>query len=289
MTHEQLQDREIVEQYVRHKLSPADRQAFQEHYFNCDDCFEQVQLMARFVAGVREASARGVLAEDRREHSNLVSPAFYPSWFRSWAIPALAASFLLASVLLGVWALSMRRENQRLAQQAGEQRRADEQLRKLEAKVRELEAGSTTSQAEKESLKQEIDRLKEQVATAERSRETRVAQVRPRDVNVPAINIYPLGDAQRAPGAGEVNRLNLPSRAVKFVLLLSDFQHGSAPYRVEMSDSSGRVVARRAGLRPDRNGELRVTLDRSRLSQDKYTVKLFGQGKVIAEYLVAIE
>jgi hypothetical protein len=47
---------------VRHKLPPDERRAFQEHYFACEECFEQVQITARLVAGVRRASRKGVLA-----------------------------------------------------------------------------------------------------------------------------------------------------------------------------------------------------------------------------------
>jgi anti-sigma factor RsiW len=291
MTHEQIQDREIVDQYVRHKLPPADRQAFQEHYFSCDECFEQVQMTARFAAGVRDAARSGVLAGDGRARvGRILSPAaFYPNWLRSWAIPALATSFLLAAVLLGVWALSMRRENQQLAQQVAEQKRAAEQLRSLETKVRELEASDSASQKEKQSLSQEIDRLKTQLAETGRERAPQVAELRPPDVPAPLINIYPTGDIQRSPGAGQSNRINLPPGSTRFVLILSDFQTGARTYRVEVSDSSGRVIARRAGLKPDRSGELSLPLNRSGFNPGKYTVKLFGQDKAIAEYIVEIE
>lgn len=58
MTHQEIQANEIVEQYVRGKLTNAERRAFQEHFFECDECFQQVEVMASFVAGVREASRR---------------------------------------------------------------------------------------------------------------------------------------------------------------------------------------------------------------------------------------
>jgi hypothetical protein len=69
-------------------------------------------------------------------------------------------------------------------------------------------------------------------------------------------------------------------------LLLSEFQPGLANYQLEIINSSGGMLTRLTRLKPDRNGDIRVTLDRSLLSQDKYTLKLLGQGKLIAEYVV---
>lgn len=281
MTHEEIQNSDVVEQYVRRKLSPADRQLFQEHYFNCDECFEQVQLMSRFVAGVREESRSGVFAAEREKV--LAHPA--SNWFRNWFVPAVAMSFLVAAVLLGVWVLSLRRENQRLAQQSNEQRQATEQLRNLENKVRELEASGTASQQERESLIKEVNRLKEQLASTGQQ----VAQAGQPEITAPAINIYPLGDTQRSTGGGDLNRVKLPPQTKNFVLILSDFQPSASNYRVEIADPSGRTISRRAGLKPDKQGEISLRLNRSQFSQGKYTVKLLAADKKVAEYLVEIE
>ena len=292
MTHQQIQDNEVIERYVRHQLTGAERQAFQEHYFACDECFDQVEISARFIAGVREASRSGALAAEsdkRGDRSAILAGLFFPNWIRNWAVPALAMSFLLAAVLLGLWGLSVRRENQRLALQAREQSRAVEELQRSEAKIRELEARGTASQEQLEVLRKENERLKEEVAAIARQRDTQVAQVRTPSANVPVINIYPIGDAQRSGGASEINQLKLPSGTTKFVLILSDFQSGLSNYRLELTDSSGRIAERRAGLKPNRNGEISVTLNRSLFSAGQYRLKLYAQGNAIAEYVVQVE
>ena len=291
MTHQEIQANEIIEQYVRGKLTPAERRTFQEHLFECDECFQQAEFTARFVAGVREASRTGLLtAHQQPERTRTVSAWSNQGWAFRWAAPALAASLLIAIALIGWWALSLRRQNQRLTQQTteqmGAQNRAAEQLKLAETKIRELENRGIASQAEKESLQQEVRRLKEQVAVAEPQRGDQLAQVRQPDANLPAINIYPVGDAQRSGGTSEVNQLRLPPETRRFVLLLSDFQPGLANYQLEIINPSGRMLTRRTGLKPDRNGEIGVTLNRSLLSQGRYTLKLLGQGKLIAEYVV---
>lgn len=297
MTHQQIQDNEVIERYVRQKLTSAERQAFQEHFFQCDECFEQAQITARFIAGVREASRSGVLAADQTERlpfwSRLMPPVLNQGWARAWAMPALAMCLMLAVALIGLWALSLRRENrllaERTAERTAEQGRASERLQSLEAKIRELEASDSASQGQKESLRQEISRLKEQLAATERQRETQVAQLRQPDINVPIRNIYPVGDAQRSGGTGEINRLSVPRGTRTFVLILGDYKPGYSNYRLEIRDPSGRLVARRAGLKPDQNAELSVLLNRTLLSQGKYRLKLFGQRQPIAEYVIALE
>jgi Putative zinc-finger len=284
MTHQEIQANEIIEQYVRGKLTTAERRAFQEHLFECDECFQQAEVSARFVAGVREASRTGLLpAHHQPDHARTVGASLIQGWGFRWAMPALAASLLIAIALIGWWALTLRRQNQGLMQQTAEQNRAAEQLKLLETKIRELENRDIASQAEKESLQQEIRRLKEQ---AETQRGAPLAQVRQPDTNLPAINIYPVGDAQRSGGTSEVNQLRLPPETRRFILLLSDFQPGLANYQLEIMNSSGQRLTRLTGLKPDRNGEISVTLNRSLFSQGKYTLKLLGQGKLIAEYVV---
>ena len=61
MLHTQIQNDEVIERYVRNRLAPEERRAFEEHFFSCDDCFGKVQEMERFVAGVRDAAEGGTL------------------------------------------------------------------------------------------------------------------------------------------------------------------------------------------------------------------------------------
>jgi anti-sigma factor RsiW len=289
MTHQEIQANEIIEQYVRGKLTTADRRAFQEHLFECDECAQEAEVTARFVAGVREAARTGLLtAHPQPEQAQTVGAWFDRAWVFRWAAPVLAASLLIAIALIGWWAFSLRRQNQLLTRQSAEQDRAAEQLKLSEAKIRELENRGIASQAEKQSLEEEIRRLKEQVASAEQQRGTPLAQVRQPETNLPAINIYPVGDAQRSGGTSEVNQLRLPPETRRFVLLLSDFEPGLANYQLEIMSSSGRMLTRLTRLKPDRNGDIGVTLDRSLLGPGKYTVKLLGQGKLIAEYVVQV-
>ena len=75
MTHHEIAERELVESYSQGKLSDADSQAFEEHFFTCDECFAEVQAAGNFIAGVRQAAAAGRLTEAPRSR-----PAFAFAW-----------------------------------------------------------------------------------------------------------------------------------------------------------------------------------------------------------------
>src|ERR1051326_6490571 len=91
MTHQEIQEGEMIERYVRHELASGERRAFQEHYFECEECFEQVQMTARMIAGVRQASRKGLLAESAAE-----PVAWWASLFRPAFGLAIASALVLA-------------------------------------------------------------------------------------------------------------------------------------------------------------------------------------------------
>ena len=85
MMHRQIEQEEIVERYARNQLAPEEREAFEEHFFACDECFEKLQATEGFIAGVRNAAARGLLG------SGSPQAALARDW-KSWMLPALALS-----------------------------------------------------------------------------------------------------------------------------------------------------------------------------------------------------
>jgi hypothetical protein len=112
MMHREIEDQEIIERYVRRKLAPDERHAFEEHFFACEECFEKVQATERFVAGVRDAASRGLL-EDRRSADYERKSS---SW-RAWMFPALAATSCASIVLAAITAWTLLFQIPRLRQQ----------------------------------------------------------------------------------------------------------------------------------------------------------------------------
>ena len=97
MMHREIDELEIIERYARKQLTERERQAFEEHFFGCEECFEKLQATERFIAGVREAASVGRLGNR--------ADAAAPRW-SSWILPTLATSVCLVILFAGfsVWA-----------------------------------------------------------------------------------------------------------------------------------------------------------------------------------------
>lgn len=79
----------MVERYLLDELPPDQREAFEEHYFACDECARAVVRGARFTANARAVFAE-MPAEDARK----------PSWIEWFRMPGLAwaAAFGIAVI-----------------------------------------------------------------------------------------------------------------------------------------------------------------------------------------------
>jgi hypothetical protein len=93
MMHQDIEGQEIIERYVRNQLTAEERQAFEEHFFGCDECFEKLQITERFIAGLDDAGNRGLLDS---APSTSAAPARTGG---SWMFPAFAASSCVALAL----------------------------------------------------------------------------------------------------------------------------------------------------------------------------------------------
>ncbi|HEY6945581.1 MAG TPA: hypothetical protein VI431_10620 [Candidatus Acidoferrum sp.] len=141
MMHPEIEDQEIIERYVRNQLAPQERQAFEEHFFDCQECFEKVQATERFVAGIRDAASRGML-EDHRSADYVRVPALW----RGWMFPALAASSCAAVALavFAAWTLffqmpKLRQQVNQASADANSQRQAIAALEKQIASATQIE------------------------------------------------------------------------------------------------------------------------------------------------------
>ncbi|MBI4905414.1 MAG: hypothetical protein HY820_17400 [Acidobacteria bacterium] len=84
MTHDEAKSREIAEMYVRGKLIPPERLAFEDHFFSCAECFQEVEALDRMRSAVKDAVRSEQFPQEVPRKSNWVMPL------------AIAASVLLA-------------------------------------------------------------------------------------------------------------------------------------------------------------------------------------------------
>jgi hypothetical protein len=88
-------DRELAaERYLLGEMSDVDREQYEQHFFSCEECADEVRTTATFLD-----DARAMLVPDavgRAGVTALARPAAAAAWRRSTAIPwAIAASLLV--------------------------------------------------------------------------------------------------------------------------------------------------------------------------------------------------
>ncbi len=91
MTHNEIEQRDIIDEYVRNRLQQDVRQLFEEHYFGCDQCFQKVQMAQNFAEGVSHAARTGLLPQVTERPTGW--------FFGNWLQPAFAFSAVAAALL----------------------------------------------------------------------------------------------------------------------------------------------------------------------------------------------
>jgi hypothetical protein len=100
MDHDEAVRSRAAERYVDRELSPAERDAFEQHFFDCGECAREVQFELAFAADLRAALREG---QDRLQPAP-PGAGFrrkWPEWLRLRPVTAfsLAGNIVMAAVL----------------------------------------------------------------------------------------------------------------------------------------------------------------------------------------------
>ena len=271
--HKEIKDNDIIELYVLNKLSADERRAFQEHFFECDQCFEEAQTTARFIAGVREASKAGILTTSSTES---VKPRGSSLWI-AWLKPAFAltATVSLALAIALVWLVF--NQIPRLRQELARERQAREQSE------RENQQNIDKAKEELENERRQLEVERGERAKAQ-SHVEELARNREPQPNAPIVMLEAVRSSR-----DKVNQLNLPATAGSAILWI-DVESGNRfdSFRLQILVSNNRLVETIAGAKPNSYGALVVNVPTKSLQNGKYVVKLYGvksgQRELVGEY-----
>lgn len=108
MNHREAVERQAADKYLLNELSPAERSAFEEHYFECPECAAEVEAGAAFAANARAVLAEGGDYAGRRTATGWLRPAYL--------ITAAAALAAIAGYQELVRIPRLRKELQRLGE-----------------------------------------------------------------------------------------------------------------------------------------------------------------------------
>ncbi len=265
MTHQEVQQGEIVERYVRHKLSPNERRAFQEHYFACEECFEQVELTVRFVAGVRQAARQGVLAISVAE-----------PWWAALFRPALGFAVATALVLALVFGWLLLKQNTAPRQELAIQQSPTRTPQPTTS------PGTTATPTPGEHPK-----LQNQPDLLAQNRPPQTPDLAPGKAPVVFL------DSERTASGGG-NQLTLPVNAVSVTLRI-EVEPGNSfsGFQFQVFDNSKRLITTANSGKASARGAVTASLPASLLQTGKYVVKCYGlrdgQRELVGEYRLQVQ
>jgi hypothetical protein len=278
ITHKKIENDSFVEQYVRGQLSAEDRRAFQEHFLNCDECFGNLLMTERLIAGVRHAAETGSLS---RVASQDTPSAAWLRWIKPAMVLGAAACIVLAATCGWLLLVRIPRLNREIAQE----RRAREALE--QRKQLENDGPRLKEQSPLQTQRQTNDQQTPQPA-GENKRPPDNRSLELLAANVPLVILQATRDSQ------EPNELKLPPGVQRYQLWIevgprTQFHN----FRIEVLGSDGRVVKTVSGLKRNSRNAVTATLPTQGFSDGSYLVRLFGlkqnQSTLAGEYKLRVE
>ena len=103
MEHERAMQNLAVESYLLGEMSPAERESFEEHYFECSICAEDLRAAAQFMEDAKDllAGSDATAAIPARSGAREAQPLKQSGWdWLAWLKPQLAAAMIAALVLV---------------------------------------------------------------------------------------------------------------------------------------------------------------------------------------------
>lgn len=88
MDHQEAVRLGAVEKYLLKELSPPERDEFEEHFFDCQECAADLKAAAAFLDGARREFKRGPLTKSMPDDAK--TPWFSLIWKPAFAAPAFA-------------------------------------------------------------------------------------------------------------------------------------------------------------------------------------------------------
>lgn len=267
MDHTYVEQHGLVALYRSGRLGPEEEPSFEEHFFACAACQDELDHQRRFELGLQAMQAEQAVSlppepKPTAEGKLLRFPRRPTLWL------ALAASLLLASALPYAWLWQSRASLEREA--------ATWRSRAQQGEAERTAIAIRLAQSER--LAQESDKkarqLESQLAEAQTPPSGRDPIGQPM-AGTPLLLLTRLRGAEPSPTA---NRLDL-RRATSIVQLALDAGEatGIASYRATLTDAAGKKLYTADALHPNALEVILLTFPRDFFATGEYRLRLEGR------------
>jgi hypothetical protein len=279
MDHRAITETLLAERYVLGQLPPGEAADFEEHFLDCDECLERLELARGMRQSLLAAAAEDAARATATRQLGLLA------WLAHLTPRSRSRQ---AALLLSAVALLVLAPSGLLLNRVGD---LDRELARTRATLRAERqarppaprtAGGAETTGDLAKAQGELSRMQERFAREmgdERARRERLAQAlaqaeRP-ETNTP---ILALGQERSGGEEGDpARRLTLPRGARRVVLTLDLREPDFATYRATLKAGKQRLW-QGAGLVPGDTGALVVTVPAALLKPGDYEVEVEGVG-----------
>ena len=268
MNHEYINQFNLIDQYVLGKLGADEAAEFENHFIDCPECVEQLQITRRFVEDLKELAIQETLVSGnkavplpRRWELGQLVPRRY------WA--AIACGCV---VLVGVFAFFGVRRLNRLEAQLRQAREEASAINQQYQRGLETAAASEKEHQEtKQQLAQRLEELEKKLKNGGATNQSVRGPDAP-DINFP---IFALASVRgQAPAAVKII---LSASNSRFALSIPvEDTRVFTTYRVTINDHQGKTAWQRDGFRPDAYHSLSLSLTSNFLLPGSYDLKVEG-------------
>jgi hypothetical protein len=269
MNHDYIKEFNLIDQYVLGKLATDEAEEFEDHFIDCPECVEQLNITRSFIEDLKGLAVQETLLSGnrpapmtRRWHLQLVP-------LRSWAV--IACCCVLVAGVFAFFAI------RRLTQMEAELRQTKEDASVIRQQYqRELETAAESEkqhQQVRQQLAQRLDELEQKLKTEGATNQSSVRESKAPEVNFP---IYALASLARGQVPSPVE-IALTASGSRFALSIpvEDRKDFSA-YRVKILDHRGVTVFNHGGFKPDAYHALSLSLNSNFLIPGTYDLRVEG-------------
>lgn len=268
MNHDYIKKFHLVDQYLLGKLTTDEAEEFEDHFIDCAECAEQLNITRSFIDDLKGLAVQEALSSSARPAPALRRwrfPQLLP--LPSWAI--VACCFVLVA---GVFAfLTLRR----LSRMEAELRQAKEDASVIRQQYqRELETAAASERQHQEAKQQlalRLDELESKLKTESTDQPVRGSEAP--EVNFP---IYALVSVVRGQVPTPVE-IVLPVSSSSFALSIPvEDRREFTVYRVKILNQQGTEVWKQSGFKPDAYHALSLSLRSNFLKPATYDLRVEG-------------
>jgi Putative zinc-finger len=260
MDHTYIDDQQIAERYLLGRLSPEEREAFEEHTMVCADCLERLELAAGLRSGLQQTAVAVAAAATRAGALRFGLLAALARLGRSRGMALAFTALLLVALIPSGLLLRQVREQQREIDRAGHPAppdpRREAELQSARQALADQRLQADRERGEKERLQGELSRALHPQA------------------NTPILTLAPERSASgpRPPA----QQIVLP-RGPGWIVLALDVEVADYPtYRVRLRGLGGALLWQGAGFEPDPQGTLTLSLPATLLAPGDFSVEVEG-------------